>query len=457
MNKVKSIFKKFNLTDLIIFLIPVVLFSFILYVYFPGILSPDSHNQLWQIATGEFTVGHPFIHTFIELICLRIWNNPASVAILQILLFSIIWMFICKHNRNDDSKRTKVLQIILTFLVCIVPLNSTSAITLWKDTLYAYLMLLFAFLILIGVNSNFKYKNMTLIFISFIIALIPNIRHNGILSSLIGLILLVILTFIYDKKSFNYLKIIGLSVMFYLLLMVPAKIYKVESGINAGGVVETKLFQLSSYLLYTDTLNKEEKQNLSNYADIDTLRNASNPYFMDPIMALGIDHSKFNKEDFYKTMFSIINNHKKESLIFFKKSTTVLYSLDRPDDCYGTGLFTSIDSFNNYLNYKHINNDTKLYNKVNNAILASSNVKGLNAILYNPVLYFYFGIILAIFMSIWFKKKYWLIIIPNFFNVLGLTLTIPSQDIRYVYPNFFIVYLLVLIFISKGNFKRNMS
>ena len=84
--------KTFNYNDLKIFLIPFIIFSIYLAVFNPCIATIDSFNQLHQIASGHFTNWHPFFHTFIEMLCLKVYPSPMSVGIFQILVFSIMWM-----------------------------------------------------------------------------------------------------------------------------------------------------------------------------------------------------------------------------------------------------------------------------------------------------------------------------------------------------------------------------
>ena len=82
--------KKLNYKDLIIFLIPFITFLYYLKVYDPGVLSFDSYYQLHQIATNHFNNWHPFFHTFIEMLCLKIYESPISICVLQILTFSFV-------------------------------------------------------------------------------------------------------------------------------------------------------------------------------------------------------------------------------------------------------------------------------------------------------------------------------------------------------------------------------
>ena len=83
----KNLSNKLSYKDLIIFLIPFTIFMVYLYIFNPGILRPDTFNQFHQIATSTFGNWHPFFHTFIDMLCLNVYPNPKSIAILQIITF----------------------------------------------------------------------------------------------------------------------------------------------------------------------------------------------------------------------------------------------------------------------------------------------------------------------------------------------------------------------------------
>ena len=139
--------KKLSYKDLIIFLIPFAIFICYLYVFDPAIMRFDTYNQLNQIAKGEFFNWHPFFHTFIEMICVKIFPNPISISILQIVTFSTMWMIICNYFTQNDKPKNFVLQLIVTIIIALIPINAILSITLLKDTLFSYFMLFSCFLI----------------------------------------------------------------------------------------------------------------------------------------------------------------------------------------------------------------------------------------------------------------------------------------------------------------------
>lgn len=98
--------RQLNSRDLKIFLIPVVIFSVYLCVFNPCVATYDTFNQFHQIASGHFTNWHPFFHTFIGMLCLKIYPSPLVICIVQILVFSTMGMVICKYNRDDSKENS---------------------------------------------------------------------------------------------------------------------------------------------------------------------------------------------------------------------------------------------------------------------------------------------------------------------------------------------------------------
>ena len=177
---------KWTYKDLIIFSIPFLIFLFYLNIYNPGILTYDSFNQMHQIASNEFTNWHPFFHTFIEMLCLKIYPSPISIAILQILVFSTMWTIICNYTRVNDTSNKKfdkefILQIIFTLFISIIPINAVYSITLWKDILFSYFLMFLCFLIKVTIDKKGHLDYKFVISLSLVMAFVAHLRSNGLL------------------------------------------------------------------------------------------------------------------------------------------------------------------------------------------------------------------------------------------------------------------------------------
>jgi hypothetical protein len=457
MQKVKDCFKKIEKMDVIIFLIPFITFLILLCIYYPGILTCDSYNQLSQIDNGIYNNAHPIFHTFIEWLCLSIWDSPASIAILQVTVFSIIWTVICKYNRKIESKKLKILQIILTLFIALNPMNSIHSITLWKDILYSYSILLFCFLMQICIDKRFKLSLFDVIKLSFMIILVKNLRHNGITITLGMGLLLTIILMIKDFRSFNFIKLIVFCIIMNYIFSIPLTAFNVEKGnVLDGGVTDLKLTQLTGAYLNCNCFTEDQLKELATFIDIAKLKALYNPYFNDPIHNVITDTDKFkkNKKEFYNILLDTALRNKKQTLIFAYKTNAIILAMDMPNDSIGTILNTNIDAQNKDENINHIFKNTEIYQKTDKLITTSVRTKPFNLILYNPAFYMYIGIFIALYLTFKGMKYAYLMIFPNLASIAGLMITMPVQDARYVYANFLVTYLVMAILIGYNLVKK---
>ena len=72
-----------------------------------------------------------------------------------------------------------------------------------------------------------------------------------------------------------------------------------------------------------------------------------------------------------------------------------------------------------------------------------------NSLLNSPALYMYLSFILigAIFL-LTKSKDIFMVYMPNMLNIIIIFLSTPTQDVRYLYPDFLMFYLLVIILMS---------
>lgn len=444
--------RKIKKFDIVLFLIPFIMFLIALFIYYPGILSFDSYNQLEQIRTGVYSNGHPFIHTLIEMGCLKIFNSPFSIAFFQILVFSFIWTIICKYNRKNGSRCEKILQVILTILICINPINSIMSITLWKDVLYSYIILLICFVLEIFVDKHFDLNIKNLAFMAFLLIFASNIRHNGlIITYLLGALLVIILAF-KNFKKLHWLYFSIFLVAFNYIFMIPFALFDVKKETSSSSVLDSKVIQLSGAYLVNDKFSIDEIRILSKYVNIEKLRENYNPFFMDKVSGQSEINSSMLNESRDELYFMVLSKSLREPRIFIDfeiKNTTVLFGIYRPSGCIGTILNTSIVAENQDSNIYPVNENSFIYKASNNYVYGVMSNPFLCVLMYSSGLYFWISIIMCVYFCYRKIKGSFLIIFPNLLNLLGLVLTIPVQDVRYVYPNFLVVYLLSLIFISK--------
>lgn len=459
--KLKKIKEKVEIKDIIIFMIPFIVFLVILTIFYPGILTYDSFNQLNQISSNQFNNWHPFLHTFIQKICINIFNTPASVCILQILIFSIIWTCICKYNRKTKTKKEFILQIIVTLLIVLNPINSFYSITLWKDIIFSYMFLLTCFLIEILIDKKFVVKKSFLIILGLVFAIVSKLRHNGLYCLIIFLIILCII-FLKKKNKIACLYIISSFIISMIMISGLEVIYNVKQ--LKMTLIETKAMHALAYYNENDLLTESEKNLISRIVDLDIMHDNYNKYYSDALAF------KFNK-------LELINNSKDIKRIFIRESFkhpvyltkyilnsgNMTWSIIRPDDAIGTMIFFSSDFSNiaedfTYIDindYDNINKEKEIYKNIKSKVIYSMYYnKFLQTILYSASLYMYLSIVLIIILISKKTINYLLIILPNILNVLIIALSTPIQDIRYIYANFLIFYLVLIIILKEFYFNK---
>ncbi|WP_298524509.1 hypothetical protein [uncultured Methanobrevibacter sp.] len=209
-----------NYRDFIIFLVPILIFSLYLYVYNPGILTAASFSQLHQIATGDFTNAYPILHTFIEILCLKIWSSPMSIGVLQILVFCIMWTVICKYHRDDSAKSSDefVFQFIITLIICLIPINAVYSITLSSNILFSYALMFLCFLIKVLIDNDWQIDTRLTILIALTIAAISGLNTFGVLIAIILLFLIAGYLFLKGTSQNTVIKLAGITIICIVLI-----------------------------------------------------------------------------------------------------------------------------------------------------------------------------------------------------------------------------------------------
>ncbi len=467
-NQIFSKIKTLNQRDLIIFLIPFIIFAGYLFIYNPGILTYDSYNQLHQIATGHFDNWHPFFHTFIEMVLLKIYANPIIIPIVQILTFSTIWMTICKYNRNDNQKSSKnfKIQVIITLIIALIPINAIYSITLWKDILFSYLLLLTCFLIQVLLDKKGQIDIKFAVLISVTMAFVAQLRPNGIVAVIPLLAILAIYLFLKNKNEKFYLVIPALTIIIILLISSLSVIYDVEDT-GKDAVFSKTIHLLADYDLNLD-LSQEDKDKIHEIISEDDIKENYNILFTDPIRDISNQSVYDNDKATYLTMaikYSILNPVHFIKYMF--GSCPMVWNIVRDDSWNGKAYY--FDSNGPHLNYARdkfytthytepaatfdnvtsVNEGTGKFSIMNSIVSAAKDNVMLDTLFNSPALYMYLAFIAM--AGIYFltrSRDVLLIYLPNFLSTLSIFLSVTTQDTRFVYGNLLAFYLLAIIFVK---------
>ena len=459
---------KLNYRDLMIFILPIIIFSLYAYIYNPGILTIASFGQLHQIATGDFNMWDPFFHTFIEMICLKIYSNPIIIAILQILTFSTIWTIICKYHRDDTIKNSNqfVLQFFVTFIICLIPINAIYSITLWKEILFSYSLLFLSFLIKVLIDKKGHIDLKFTIIFAITMAITSQLNINGIYIILI--LLIIIITYIFKKDRHNKMLAVlpALTVIFILLIASLNVVYDVSNEQKDQTFIYTAHI-LADYDLNLD-ISKEDKTKIQEMMNETQIKNKFMIYYPDSIKNIA------NKEIFDKNRDTYINmaigyslSNPLEFIKYTFQSSAIVWEIMRNADWQGEPYYIYEDGAHlknardqyfasikekpqeNFETMTSANIGNEKYNLINSYVYTFKENKVLDTIFNSPALYMYLAIILLIFLQVLTKsKEIYLVYLPNLLNIFGILALTPVQENRYLYGNLLVFYLLIIILIS---------
>ena len=468
-----SEFKKLSYRDLAIFLIPFIIFFIYLLVFNPGIATWDTFNQFHQIATGHFTNWHPFFHTFIEMICLSIYPNPMSIGILQIFVFSVMWMVICRYFRNDDKSNGFILQVIVTLIICLIPINALYSITYWKDILFSYFLMFLCFLAKVLIDKQGKVDLKFIVLISLIMACLAQLRGNGFYVVLISMIVYAIYIYIKNNDVKLAISLPILTIIFILIISSLSMAYDVQD--NEKDIVMTKTAHMLADYDMNLSIDSSDRDKIHELIDEKKMAEQYSLACSDGIYGIS-NQSVFDaNKGTYITMalkYSLANPL--HCLKYLFGSSVIVWDITRDDAWIGHPYHISekydidnrsasnyhrsrnITTLESYENISFVNWGSPVFNAFNSFAIFIENNVILDSLFNSPALYMYLSIIILVAIHLITKsKEIYLMYIPNLLNILAIFASTPIQDARYLYANMLVCYMLIIILIGLLQRSKN--
>lgn len=468
----KKFFKN-NKDNIIIFLIPFVIFCILLVTFFPGIVTYDGNFQWLQVESGLLNNAHPFLSTYFMFLLSKIWNSISMVSIFQIFLFSYTWSLLCKEIRHYNSKNPKIFkfQILITTLVSFLPIISLYSITIWKDILYSYYLMLIILLIYKGIKNNFDYGKLDYFNFGFLLAMIYGYRFNGKIVAVLLLISILIIILKKKIKLKNYVLILTVFIGLNFIISIPQKYYE-NKYIKYLAQQESKndetLNTIDGYIAWmygafiSDDVIKDKNilSELDKIIPLDKWKEIYDPFLINSTGTCEKNAHYYNEHmDYYrKTFIKLCFKHPLTIIKHYLKADALLWC---PFD---VGYIYSFDYTSWWPDYEF--NNAKLYKykelSLKMPILKKIVEKYTSFGLYFPMRLFYRPVnvlIVSIFLLFLLikqnkNKKYWLLLIPALSNIVSLLPINLAQDLRYVYINYLTFIFVILLFCCEYNFAK---
>jgi len=203
--------------------------------WFPAFLSPDSIDQLEQVESGDFTDGHPAIHTIAVWVVTRFWNHPGAVTFVQIIAVSLLLGLVAR--RLIELGVPPMAAVGAAWVVGLSPAVGPTAITIWKDIafLVAFLWVFAELLMLVRLKDDYWTPTWNPLRLGMALALVWLVRHNGVITVL--LVLAVVAVIFRRRMRGVGVTVVAMLATLAIVLGPLYWIFSVERGRPAPGEV----------------------------------------------------------------------------------------------------------------------------------------------------------------------------------------------------------------------------
>lgn len=349
-SKTKRIFSKVFLVSFVLCL----LFWIPGYLYeFPGIITPDSINQIEQVL-GLVTLSnhHPLAHTFLIGICLRpvyaiTGDINAAVGFytfIQMVLMALIVAYSVNSLKLIGLK-LRWVYLSLAFYV-LIPFQWVYMVTVWKDVLFAGLIMLFTATFIRVLLLGFEKIKITDLILHFIACVGTALfRSNG----LYAFLLMIPFLCIWGFRAFKYRKRMiytwGLSLAVILIIRFPVmgSIGVVQADFIESLSIPIQLF--CRVLVEDKDLGSQDTQMVDNIIDTTYIHELYAPDFADNMKELfRAGDTDYLEQHIFEYALLWIRTGVKYPGLYIDEYKNMTYGYWYPDNPQGEGAYIVADN-----------------------------------------------------------------------------------------------------------------
>lgn len=327
--------KKFYLVE---FLFIFILWLPIYFICFPGGIFSDTFLSLGQaMGYAPLDNHHPILYTMIIRLIAKILHTSdltkvcAVYVFLQMLLMELtivyfsIWL---------NKRRIKPIYIIISFLfLCFFPYVSLNAITMWKDTAYCLMIVLFTLSLAelcFDINQLNEWKYIAkLIFFGLLVCFF---RNNGIYVFLISVIFTILYTLIKKRIFIKFTVLSLLSCIIVIFIQGP--VYN-RLDLNTSSTVESvgiPAQQIASVIYEDRELTSSQEEILFNICSKQDWKDYYAPCIFDNLKwyapSFNASYLDEHKVDFLKIWFELLPSNLDLYISSYFMATNSFYNLN---------------------------------------------------------------------------------------------------------------------------------
>ena len=194
------------------------IWTIVLMIFWPGIMTNDSFGQWEQMATGNFNDWQSAVYSLLILFLTHIWKSPAVVALAQIISLALVTAYGLKIFEENGAN--PIVMWGLSLLFAFLPVNMIFMSTIWKDIPYATSFLwLTTILLQIYLSNGVWIKNWKhVVTLSISAVCVALFRKNGVA---VSVSVLIILIFVYFQNWKTYSASAALFIFLYSAVTGP--------------------------------------------------------------------------------------------------------------------------------------------------------------------------------------------------------------------------------------------
>ena len=427
--------------------IPFIIGISYLLAFYPGILTFDSVYQWDQLSQFKFSNWHPAYHTILMWLITRIRYSPSSVALFQIVVYSLVLGY-GLYTLKNELGLPYFLLILLDVAISINPINGMTVMTLWKDVLYSIFVLLLTLYVFKIINSQgewITYKNNWLFF-GLTIANISLLRYNGFPVGF-GTIFMCMIVFRHYKY---FAQALIISILFFILITGPIyKIFNVDRSFSQPiGVIF--IHPIAAQVNADTKLTKSEWGFLNEIFPLED----GWPYSCYDATVLFYKGVNFQPVQMFpkhmaKVFYLLTLRNPVATINHFMCLSSFVWQIEQPDNVILETIYVTnmdVSSNENWKIYQNLVTQRSKIPFLQNFILKTiyySYSADPGKVLWRPAIYFYIFVIAVLASSIVSKNKsIFVLLIPVLIQSLIIGFTAQLQALRYQYP----IYLVSMLF-----------
>lgn len=471
-NKIKNISPiSYKLSFVIAFLVICLSWLIILTIKYPGIIYPDTLNQIVQsFGDRPFNNKNPLLHTllikFIYDIVLSFATNiniaTFVVGLVQLIINALIYAYICKYI----YKRTNNIYFYLCSLLFygIISYNVFYNISISKDAMYAVFTALFVCMIdnLCLEPSN---KNIILFIITSI--LYSLLRNNGFYTLIVVVMIMIVLC-----KKFNFKKLTITTIATLVLVgIIRGPIYNSTLSTLNGNykgdsytpsatafrdsfITVVPFQQIANVVVHERELNEKEEWLIEEYIPLNEVKDAYNPILVDTLYSYILNTAKpsrldINKIEYLKLWVELFLKYPLDYLeAYVNMNKYYFYPNKYVENMYYTSIYP------NEYGIEYTNNNNKLVNKIETIYNEQRDIP-LVSFVFSPGTIVFILMIGLYYCLLKKNKTTFISMFHLLVNFLILMAFVPLNDeFRYIYPVVACLPLIITQTISNVEYKE---